>query len=128
MISRPPTGWPAQLKESYAIVGWAIERRIYLRQHSAWPAVRPIWKCGALCRMRSCEENFAIFPESALNPKLERAIARDAGAKVGGALWADALGPPGSSGDTYLKAMAANTRTIVSGLSRGRETCAQLSP
>ena len=70
----------------------------------------------------------AIFPESALNPKLEEAIARDAGAKVGGALWADALGPSGSTGDTYLKALAANTRTIVSALSRGRETCAHLAP
>jgi zinc/manganese transport system substrate-binding protein/manganese/iron transport system substrate-binding protein len=70
----------------------------------------------------------AIFPESALSPKLEQAIARDAGAKVGGALWADALGPPGSSGATYLSALAANTRTIVSALSRGRETCAQLQP
>jgi ABC-type Zn uptake system ZnuABC Zn-binding protein ZnuA len=70
----------------------------------------------------------AIFPESALNPKLEEAIARDAGAQVGGGLWADALGPAGSAGATYLGAMAANTRTIVSGLSRGATTCAQLQP
>jgi ABC-type Zn uptake system ZnuABC Zn-binding protein ZnuA len=68
----------------------------------------------------------AIFPESALNPKLEQAIGRDAGAKVGGALWADALGPKGSSGATYIGALAANTRTIVSALSRGKETCARL--
>ena len=68
----------------------------------------------------------AIFPESALNPKLERPIARDAGAKVGGSLWADALGPKGSSGATYVGALAANTRTIVSALSRGKETCARL--
>jgi ABC-type Zn uptake system ZnuABC Zn-binding protein ZnuA len=70
----------------------------------------------------------AIFPESALNPKLEQAIARDAGAKVGGALWADALGPKGSSGATYLGALAANTRTIVTALSRGRATCAGSHP
>jgi ABC-type Zn uptake system ZnuABC Zn-binding protein ZnuA len=70
----------------------------------------------------------AIFPESALSPKLEEAIARDAGAKVGGALYADALGPAGSPGATYLGALAANTRTIVSGLSRGRAICAQLRP
>jgi ABC-type Zn uptake system ZnuABC Zn-binding protein ZnuA len=68
----------------------------------------------------------AIFPESALNPKLEQAIARDAGARVGGALWADSLGPPGSSGATYLGSLAANTRTIVSALSRGKANCAQL--
>jgi ABC-type Zn uptake system ZnuABC Zn-binding protein ZnuA len=72
------------------------------------------------------EQVAAIFPESALSPKLEQAIARDAGARVGGALWADALGPPGSAGATYLGSLAANTRTIVSGLSGGRENCARL--
>jgi ABC-type Zn uptake system ZnuABC Zn-binding protein ZnuA len=70
----------------------------------------------------------AIFPESALNPKLEEAIARDADATVGGALYADTLGPKGSPGATYLGALAANTRTIVSALSRGRVTCAALRP
>ena len=69
----------------------------------------------------------AIFPESALNPKLEEAIANDAGAKVGGALYADTLGQPDSPGATYLGALAANTRTIVSGLSRGKITCAGLT-
>ena len=68
----------------------------------------------------------AVFPESALNPKLEEAIARDAGARVGGALYADTLGPAGSPGATYAGALAANTRTIVSALSRGRVTCAGL--
>jgi ABC-type Zn uptake system ZnuABC Zn-binding protein ZnuA len=68
----------------------------------------------------------AIFPESSLNPKLEQAIARDAGARVGGALWADSLGPPGSTGATYTGSLVANTRTIVSALSRGNANCAQL--
>src|SRR3954449_3432839 len=68
----------------------------------------------------------AIFPESSLNPKLEQAIGRDAGAKVGGALWADALGPKGSSGATYIGSLAANTRTIVSALSRGKVNCGGL--
>ena len=67
----------------------------------------------------------AIFPESAVSPKLEEAIARDAGAKVGGALWADALGPRGSTGATYLDAMTANTNTIVSALTRGEVNCAR---
>jgi ABC-type Zn uptake system ZnuABC Zn-binding protein ZnuA len=68
----------------------------------------------------------AIFPESALNPKLEQAIGRDAGAKVGGALWADALGPKGSSGATYVGALTANTETIVSALSSGKVNCGRL--
>jgi zinc/manganese transport system substrate-binding protein len=65
----------------------------------------------------------AIFPESALNPKLERAVARETGARVGGRLWADALGPPGSAGDTYLRAMAANARALVEGMSAGSRSC-----
>jgi ABC-type Zn uptake system ZnuABC Zn-binding protein ZnuA len=65
----------------------------------------------------------AIFPEKSLNTKLEHAIARDAHASVGGGLWADALGPKGSSGATYVGSLAANTRTIVSALSRGRINC-----
>ena len=65
----------------------------------------------------------AIFPEKSLNPKLEQAIARDAHASVGGGLWADTLGPKGSSGATYIGSLAANTRTIVSALSRGRINC-----
>src|SRR3954447_23406578 len=44
----------------------------------------------------------AIFPENGLNQKLAQAIARDAHARVGGALYADALGQQGSAGATYL--------------------------
>jgi ABC-type Zn uptake system ZnuABC Zn-binding protein ZnuA len=58
----------------------------------------------------------AIFAESSVSPKVEEAIAREAGARVGAELWADSLGPPGSGGDTYLRSIAANTRAIVDGL------------
>ena len=44
-----------------------------------------------------------IFPESALNQRLERAVARDAGVEVGEPLYADTLGP-GDHG-TYLGAL-----------------------
>ena len=63
----------------------------------------------------------AIFAESSVSPKVEEAIAREAGARVGEELWADSLGPPGSSGDTYLGSIAANTRAIVDGL--GGRSC-----
>ena len=65
----------------------------------------------------------AIFPESALSPKLERAVARESGARVGRPLWADALGPPGSDGSSYLQAMEANAAAIVDGLSGGSDSC-----
>jgi zinc/manganese transport system substrate-binding protein len=66
----------------------------------------------------------AIFAESSVDPKVEEAIAREAGATVGEPLWADTLGPPGSSGDTYVKSIAANTRALVDGLSGGERACA----
>jgi ABC-type Zn uptake system ZnuABC Zn-binding protein ZnuA len=65
----------------------------------------------------------AIFAESSVNPKVERAIAAEAGAKVGRPLWADTLGPSGSDGATYLGSVAANTRAIADGLGGGRTTC-----
>ncbi len=65
-----------------------------------------------------------IFPESSANPKLARAIARDAGAKVGPALYADSLGADGTDGATYVTSMQANTRALVTGFSDGRQSCA----
>jgi ABC-type Zn uptake system ZnuABC Zn-binding protein ZnuA len=64
-----------------------------------------------------------IFPESSVNPKLTRAIARDAGAKVGPALYADSLGAKGSPGATYLGSLRANTTALVAGFTSGREAC-----
>jgi len=69
----------------------------------------------------------AIFAESSVNPKLEQAVARETGAGVGGALWADTLGPAGSSGATYVGSIESNTTTIVEGLTGGRASCEGLS-
>jgi zinc/manganese transport system substrate-binding protein len=65
----------------------------------------------------------AIFPEAGISKKLERAISREAGAEVGGQLWADTLGPEGSSGATYLEAMRANAQTLAEGMSGGSVSC-----
>jgi ABC-type Zn uptake system ZnuABC Zn-binding protein ZnuA len=65
----------------------------------------------------------AIFPESSLDSKLEDAVARESGATVGGALWADSLGPEGSTGATYIDSIEANTRAIAKGLSGGQLSC-----
>jgi ABC-type Zn uptake system ZnuABC Zn-binding protein ZnuA len=69
------------------------------------------------------EDVQAIFPESALNPRLEDAVARETGAEVAEELWADTLGPQGSGAETYIDAMALNTERIVDGLSGGAVTC-----
>jgi ABC-type Zn uptake system ZnuABC Zn-binding protein ZnuA len=86
----------------------------------AQPSARDV---DRLVRQIRRERVAAIFPESALHPKLERAVARESGARVGGRLWADALGPPGSAGDTYPRATAANARALVQGMSGGARTC-----
>jgi zinc/manganese transport system substrate-binding protein len=65
----------------------------------------------------------AIFAESSVNAKVEQAIARETGAKVGKALWADTLGPEGSDGETYAASIAANTRALVDGFSGGDVSC-----
>jgi zinc/manganese transport system substrate-binding protein len=65
----------------------------------------------------------AIFTESGLEPKIEAAIAREAGARVGEPLWADTLGPEGSGADTYAGSIAANTRALVDGFGGGERPC-----
>lgn len=64
-----------------------------------------------------------IFPEAGVSRDLEETIAAQAGASVGDELWADALGPEGSDGATYLEAMAANTTKLVEGFTAGAQTC-----
>jgi zinc/manganese transport system substrate-binding protein len=65
----------------------------------------------------------AVFPESSVNPDIERAIAREAGARIGDSLYADSLGPPGSAGETYAGALAADAGALVRGMSGGRVDC-----
>jgi ABC-type Zn uptake system ZnuABC Zn-binding protein ZnuA len=50
-----------------------------------------------------------------VDPRLERQIAREAGARVISGLYTDSLGPPGSPGATYLGMMEANVRLLVAG-------------
>jgi len=64
-----------------------------------------------------------IFAQASVNPKVERAIARETGAAVGEPLWADALGPADSSGATYLGSIAANTRALANGFGASAGTC-----
>ncbi len=59
----------------------------------------------------------AIFPENIENPKLIQQIADQAGVKVGPSLYSDALGQPGTDGETYLKMMRYNIDAMVGALS-----------
>jgi len=67
-----------------------------------------------------------IFPEDSASAKLARAIARDAGVRIGPALYADTLGPSGSPGATYLGSLRFNTRALAAGFGGGAGSACQL--
>jgi zinc/manganese transport system substrate-binding protein len=56
----------------------------------------------------------AIFLENTLNPKVSAEITRESGAKIGGTLYADGLGP--GDGETYDSMTRHNVNTIVDAL------------
>lgn len=69
-----------------------------------------------LVRLIRREQVPAVFAESSVRSDVEQAIAREAGARVAPPLWADSLGPEGSSGATYIGSMEANARTMAAAL------------
>ena len=79
-----------------------------------------------LVRAIRSEDVAAIFPEGPLGRRLEEAVAREAGVEVGPPLFADALGPAGSGGETYLEALAHDAAAIAEGL--GDVRCALPAP
>jgi zinc/manganese transport system substrate-binding protein len=60
----------------------------------------------------------AIFAENIENSGLMNQLASEAGVTLGPTLYTDALGEPGSDGDTYLKMMRYNSTAIVTALSK----------
>jgi zinc/manganese transport system substrate-binding protein len=58
----------------------------------------------------------AVFFENTLNPKVITQITQETGAKVGGELYADGLGAPGSDASTYIEMMHHNVTTIIDAL------------
>jgi zinc/manganese transport system substrate-binding protein len=60
----------------------------------------------------------AVFVENMANPKLVAQLSKDAGATVGGSLYADALSAPDQPGATYLQMMRHNVTQLVAGLQR----------
>ena len=61
----------------------------------------------------------AIFAENVSNTDLMQTIADEAGVTLAPSLYTDALGEPGSDGETYIAMMHSNSSTIVTALSAG---------
>ncbi len=57
-----------------------------------------------------------IFAESSANPRLVANLLSETGARLGGTLFADGLGPPDSDAETYDAMYRHNVRAIVDGL------------
>lgn len=58
----------------------------------------------------------AIFVETSVNDKMIRTIADQAGVKIGGRLYSDSMGEPGSAGESYVGMMRENVLTIIEAL------------
>ena len=71
---------------------------------------------GALVDQIEAARVPAIFAENVSNPAVMQAIAEEAGVELAPTLYTDALGEPGSAGDTYEKMIRANVTTIVTAL------------
>jgi manganese/zinc/iron transport system substrate-binding protein len=66
----------------------------------------------------------AVFVESSVPPRyiealIEAVAARGGAVEIGGSLFSDALGSPGSPAETYVGTVRANVETIVTALSSG---------
>jgi zinc/manganese transport system substrate-binding protein len=98
------------------VVGAVIPSQTTQAQPSAGDVAR-------LSRLIEHEGVKAVFPESSINPKLARAIARQTGATSDHALYGDTLGPKGSRGATYLNMERANADAMVRGFTAGARGC-----
>jgi ABC-type Zn uptake system ZnuABC Zn-binding protein ZnuA/ABC-type Mn2+/Zn2+ transport system permease subunit len=98
------------------VVGAIIPSQTSQAQPSAGETARLI----ALIRR---EHVHAVFPESSLNPRLAKAVARETGARSDLVLYGDTLGPAGSPGGTYAGMEAANAERMADGFSGGKVQC-----
>ena len=77
------------------------------------PSARDI---AALVEAIAATGVLAIFAENVANPDLMESIAAEAGVVLAPPLYTDALGPPGSPGETFIGMMQSNVTTIVDAL------------
>jgi ABC-type Zn uptake system ZnuABC Zn-binding protein ZnuA len=77
------------------------------------PSAKALAQLSSMIRSQRVK---AIFTENTVSKKLAETIAGESGAKIAPPLYTDALGPIGSSGETFLKAFRYNIKTIVGAL------------
>ncbi len=60
----------------------------------------------------------AVFVETSVNPKMLEHVAQESGARVGGELFSDSCGDPGTPEGTYVGMVRHNVKTIVEALTK----------
>jgi ABC-type Zn uptake system ZnuABC Zn-binding protein ZnuA/ABC-type Mn2+/Zn2+ transport system permease subunit len=98
------------------VVGAVIPSQATQAQSSARDAAN-------LTKLIRRERVKAVFPESSINAKLAKAIARQTGATSDLTLYGDTLGPKDSSGATYLSMEHVNADAMVRGFTGGAQRC-----
>ena len=69
-----------------------------------------------LTRQIQQEHLRALFLDSITDPRLTERVANETGAVIGGTLYGDALSPPGTDADTYLKMIRHDIATLKAGM------------
>lgn len=95
----------------FVVVGW-----IYTMAPESEPPARRIVELVGRIRQQRVP---ALFVDLTLNPKLMERLSQETGVPIGGALYIDSLGKPGSGADTYIGMMRANAEILVKGLGGG---------
>lgn len=67
---------------------------------------------AAIIRQLRQEQVKSVFLENVTDPRLLQQISRESGARIGGTLYSDSLGRPGTPAATYLGMMRENYRTL----------------
>ncbi|MBK9081587.1 MAG: metal ABC transporter substrate-binding protein [Rhizobiales bacterium] len=70
-----------------------------------------------IIRQIKAEKIPAVFLETVVDPRLMQRIAAETGARIGGALYSDALSPPDGPAGTYIDMMRHNVRELTKALS-----------
>ena len=84
----------------FGLQGWTTQREVSAAD------------MAALIRDIRRDKARALFVESMSDPRLLQRVAEEAGVKIGGKLYSDALSPPGTAADTYLKMFRYNVDQI----------------
>lgn len=91
---------------SFSPAGWTTEEIAGISVQRRQEVVNSIRETGVA----------AIFVETSLDQRMISEIAKEAGVKIGGDLYSDAMGSQGTAGETYIGMMRENVLTIVAAL------------